>query len=59
MGVEFDDEEDFRDICQELDPMTTGLVQFDDLIEKLKDDQSEQQKMDMIEDMERESGIYE
>ena len=42
MGVEFDSSEDFKDICDELDPEATGRIQFANLIRSLEEDEDEE-----------------
>ena len=55
MGVTFDDDVDFFDICEELDPDLTHRIQFDKLIAKLTEPQSEsdEEMESLMEDIEK------
>ena len=62
MDVEFaDNDPDFDEICEELDPQKTGRIQFDKLIAKLTATPGEgDEELDsMIADLENEQGFKE
>ena len=44
MNVTFEDDADFYDICEELDPEVTERIQFDKLMARLADPQSDDEE---------------